>query len=186
MRSRPVRRLALPPAVDPEVPPPAGRLLAADPPLAVPDDPDDPVRDVAVDPVLVPDVVGARRDSPRGVCGTDGTTMGAAPDGPALPEELDPDDDPPEDDPPDEEPPDDVDPPPRGTACPPDDPDDPDDEEPPRWVAWAKAKAGTARAAATAKLTTRRVDLAMAYSCESREGIRPLPMVQLYCQSGRP
>jgi hypothetical protein len=154
------------PTVAPDVPPPAGRLFAVDPPEAVPfeDDPDDPGRLVAVDPVLDDDAVGV-----------------------LPPVELDPEAELPEEELPDVELPEEALPEevelPRGTAWSPDEPaeDEPDDElpeeavvsrgtawpdevepaepaEPPRCIGWAKTKAGVANAKATVRLSTTRVD----------------------------
>jgi hypothetical protein len=151
------------PTVAPDVPPPAGRLFAVDPPDAVPfdDAPDDPGRLVAVDPVRDDDAVGV-----------------------LPPVELDPEVELPEEELPDVELPEEALPedvePLRGTAWSPDEleedePDDappedvvvsrgaawPDEVEPaeaPRCRGWAKTKAGVARARVIVRLSTTRVD----------------------------
>jgi hypothetical protein len=205
MTGRPLRsrvRGSIPPlpTVWPDEPPPAGRLLA-DPLDAVPDEePDDPERLVAVVPLFDPDVVRVRLPDelePEDELPEDELPDVELPDEEELPEEVelprgtawspdDPEEDEPEEDEPAEDELDDELPEEgglsRGTAWP---ADEPDEAEPPRCMAWANARVGTAKASATVRLSTTRVDRCMARSWNPGRGIHPLPLVQLYCQTGR-
>jgi hypothetical protein len=70
----------------------------------------------------------------------------------------------------------------------PDDPDDPelDPDELPRGTACAPARLGAASANETARLSARRVDLAMAVLPRSLQGPLRTVQLQLYCQSSVP